>query len=157
MANEVPSLLSSKTGVKYSAAYGIEAMRTIAVAARKRSLEEFQAVVKQHESSLRSDALISHQLDELYQKMLESNLLKIIHPYRYCCCVQTTDKHFALMSCALHSTCFACLVMLKSHTLPSSSTFLNTRCDAGSFCISRFSSNSWHLLFYSYSYLRLLY
>ena len=34
-----------------------------------------------YEKYLRSDDLISHQLDELYQKMLELNLLKIVHPY----------------------------------------------------------------------------
>ncbi len=36
-----------------------------------------------YEELLRTDALISHQLDELYQQMLELNLLKIVHPYRY--------------------------------------------------------------------------
>jgi len=37
--------------------------------------------VTKYEKYLRSDDLISHQLDELYQKMLELNLLKIVHPY----------------------------------------------------------------------------
>lgn len=32
---------------------------------------------------LKSDDLIAHHLDLLYDKMLEANLLKIIHPYRY--------------------------------------------------------------------------
>lgn len=37
--------------------------------------------VSKYEQYLRTDALISHQLDELYQRMLEMNLLKIVHPY----------------------------------------------------------------------------
>lgn len=36
---------------------------------------------KEYASYLDSDALIAHHLDILYDKMLESNLLKIIHPY----------------------------------------------------------------------------
>jgi hypothetical protein len=39
--------------------------------------------VQQYESQLKSDDLIAHHLDLLYDKMLEANLLKIIHPYRY--------------------------------------------------------------------------
>lgn len=37
--------------------------------------------VRQYESLLSHDSLISHHLDLLYDKMLESNLLKIIHPF----------------------------------------------------------------------------
>ena len=37
--------------------------------------------VNKYEKYLRTDALISHQLDELYQRMLELNLLKIVNPY----------------------------------------------------------------------------
>lgn len=39
--------------------------------------------VKKYESYLKHDDLISHNLELLYDKMLESNMLKIIHPYRY--------------------------------------------------------------------------
>ena len=38
--------------------------------------------VSANASSLKTDDLISHHLDILYESMLESNLLKIIHPYR---------------------------------------------------------------------------
>lgn len=33
---------------------------------------------------LKTDDLISHHLELLYEKMLEANLLKIISPFRYC-------------------------------------------------------------------------
>lgn len=42
---------------------------------------EFVTQTEENGSLLQSDALISHHLDILYDKMLESNLLKIIHPY----------------------------------------------------------------------------
>jgi 26S proteasome regulatory subunit N6 len=34
-----------------------------------------------HSAELKSDELISHHLDILYDQMLEGNLLKIIHPF----------------------------------------------------------------------------
>lgn len=39
--------------------------------------------VSKYEAQLKSDDLIAHHLELLYDKMLEANLLKIIHPYRY--------------------------------------------------------------------------
>lgn len=80
-SHEVPALLSSKIAAKYSG-IDLEAMSIIAKAAKSHSLEDFQKSVDKFESVLRSDYLISHHLDILYDKMLESNLLKIINPYR---------------------------------------------------------------------------
>jgi 26S proteasome regulatory subunit N6 len=70
----------SKFGMKHSGA-DIEAMAAIARAAKARSLEQFQDAVNGFSSYLRSDDLISHHLDVLYDNMLEANLLKIIYPY----------------------------------------------------------------------------
>lgn len=39
--------------------------------------------MSKYEAQLKSDDLIAHHLELLYDKMLEANLLKIIHPYRY--------------------------------------------------------------------------
>lgn len=78
---DVPALLSSKFGMKH-AGIDLEAMSAIAKAAKIRSLEDFQAAVAKYEQYLKSDDLISHHLDLLYDKMLEANLLKIVHPFR---------------------------------------------------------------------------
>lgn len=78
--NEVAPLLSSKIGLKH-AGKNLDAMAAIAKAAKSHSLEDFQKAVGEFEQYLRTDYLISHHLDLLYDKMLESNLLKIIHPY----------------------------------------------------------------------------
>ena len=37
--------------------------------------------VDEHAAELKTDDLISHHLDILYDQMLEGNLLKIIHPF----------------------------------------------------------------------------
>lgn len=79
-SHEVPSLLASKMAAKYTGS-DLEAMSKIAAAAKSKSLEAFRTVTKEYASYLDSDALIAHHLDILYDKMLESNLLKIIHPY----------------------------------------------------------------------------
>ena len=70
----------SKFGMKHLGP-DIEAMATIARAAKARSLEQFQEAVTKYSSYLKSDDLIAHHLDILYDNMLESNLLKIIYPY----------------------------------------------------------------------------
>jgi 26S proteasome regulatory subunit N6 len=79
-ADEVPSLLSSKLGMKHSGVE-IEAMAAIASAAKARSLEGFKTAVGKYEQYLTTDDLIRHHLDLLYDKMMQNNLLKIIAPY----------------------------------------------------------------------------
>jgi len=79
-ASEVPSILGTKQAMKYSGVE-LDAMSAIAKAAKLRSLEDFTATVQQYEMQLRHDTLISHQLDDLFQKMMELNLLKIVLPY----------------------------------------------------------------------------
>jgi len=80
LSHDVPSILASKMAAKY---IGVEldAMSKIATSAKAKSLESFRKVTADHSEQLLSDALISHHLDVLYDKMLEANLLKIIHPY----------------------------------------------------------------------------
>jgi 26S proteasome regulatory subunit N6 len=80
-SNEVPSLLASKMATKFLGSGDLEAMSRIASAAKAKSLESFRKVTEEYSEYLHSDPLIAHNLDILYDKMLESNLLKIIHPY----------------------------------------------------------------------------
>lgn len=80
-AHEIPAILSSKLASKYAGKEDLVAMTKIASAAKAKSLEAFRQVTAEYSAYLHTDALISHNLDLLYDKMLESNLLKIIHPY----------------------------------------------------------------------------
>lgn len=77
---EVPALLSGKFALKHTGP-DLEAMAAITRAAKSRSLEDFKAAVAAHEARLKTDNLISHHLDVLYESMFEANLLKIIHPF----------------------------------------------------------------------------
>lgn len=79
-AGEVSSILSNKNSIKYLGPE-IESMASVARAAKERSLEKFQHAVDTHAQYLKTDDLISHHLDLLYEQMLESNLLKIISPF----------------------------------------------------------------------------
>ena len=77
---EVFALLNSKIGLKHTGP-GLEALNAIAVAVKDRSLKGFEAAVKAHAQELKTDDLISHHLDKLYERMFENNLIKIITPF----------------------------------------------------------------------------
>jgi 26S proteasome regulatory subunit N6 len=77
---DVTSLYSSKSSLKHIGKE-LDAMISVAKAAREKSLDAFKAAVHEHSLILTSDALISHHLEKLYENMFESNLLKIIAPY----------------------------------------------------------------------------
>eukprot|EP00616_Rhizochromulina_sp_CCMP1243_P006601 CAMPEP_0118973708 /NCGR_PEP_ID=MMETSP1173-20130426/10767_1 /TAXON_ID=1034831 /ORGANISM="Rhizochromulina marina cf, Strain CCMP1243" /LENGTH=442 /DNA_ID=CAMNT_0006923401 /DNA_START=24 /DNA_END=1352 /DNA_ORIENTATION=+ len=78
-ADEVPHIVS-KWGARYPGTE-LEALAAIAGAAKKRSLEDFDEASKKFDQQLRSDVLVSHHLDLLYENLLENNLLKIIEPF----------------------------------------------------------------------------
>ncbi len=77
---DVPQLLSGKHGLKHAGA-DLSAMAAVADAAKCRSLEKFQTAVETYSQYLRTDLLISRHLDILYDRMLEANLMKLIHPF----------------------------------------------------------------------------
>ena len=79
-SGEVPSILANKNSIKYLGTE-VEAMSSVARAAKERSLEKFQDAVTKYADYLKTDDLISHHLDLLYEKMQEANLLKIISPF----------------------------------------------------------------------------
>ena len=78
-ADEVPGIVS-KWGLKHPAAE-LAGLSAIALAAKKRSLEDFDTASATFAGELQSDVLVSHHLAVLYESMLESNLLKIIEPF----------------------------------------------------------------------------
>lgn len=78
-ADEVSSIIA-KLGVKY-AGKDIDAMSAVAQAAKRRSLEDFDAAMAAFEPELMNDVLVQHHLALLYENMLESNLTKIIEPF----------------------------------------------------------------------------
>ena len=54
----------------------LEAMKAVALSAKKRSLSDFQAAVKTYKVQLEDDLIVSKHLDSLYSSMLEQNLCR---------------------------------------------------------------------------------
>lgn len=77
---DVQQIVSGKLAIKY-AGPDIEAMKAVAQAAHKRSLADFQQVVKQYKHELEDDVIVRAHLGTLYENMLEQNLCRIIEPY----------------------------------------------------------------------------
>jgi 26S proteasome regulatory subunit N6 len=77
---EVAAIMASKAGLKH-AGPDLEALNAIANAVKAKSLEDFEKAVKVHSACLKNDDLINHNLTDLYEKMFENNLVKIITPF----------------------------------------------------------------------------
>lgn len=77
---DVQQIVSGKLAIKY-AGPDIDAMKAVAQASHKRSLADFQQVVKQYKHELEDDVIVRAHLGTLYENMLEQNLCRIIEPY----------------------------------------------------------------------------
>jgi 26S proteasome regulatory subunit N6 len=56
-------------------------MRAIAAAHQKSSLRELNNVFEKYKSNLEQDHVINRHLKQLYQKLLEDNLIRLVKPY----------------------------------------------------------------------------
>lgn len=79
-SQDVQGIVNGKQGMKYS---GIEVDALVAVskAHQERSLEKFKETTERFKSQLSDDALITRHLDQLYEALMDANLLKIIEPF----------------------------------------------------------------------------
>ncbi|KAL7664441.1 PCI domain-containing protein [[Candida] zeylanoides] len=80
LIDDVTLLLKSKNVVPYQSR-DIDAMKAIAAAYANRSLHEFEHALTAYAAELQSDAIIKSHFNELYDNLLEQNLLKIIESY----------------------------------------------------------------------------
>merc|ERR1719283_811309 len=80
LPDEVTNLVSGKLALRHSGP-DMEAMKAVALAAKGRSLKEFQKAVKAYKVQLEDDMIVAKHLDTLYSNMLEHNLCRIIEPY----------------------------------------------------------------------------
>lgn len=83
-ADDVPGILSGKLALKYSSdpqAKTLDAMRAIATAKLKRSLEMFEQALLDYKTELADDVIIQSHVESMYDNMLQSNLLRIVEPY----------------------------------------------------------------------------
>ncbi|GAV05989.1 hypothetical protein RvY_16033 [Ramazzottius varieornatus] len=77
---DVNIIVDGKLALKY-VGRDVEAMKAIARASSDRSLADFQTALTTYKRELLEDPIIRSHLDDLYNKMLEQNLLRIIEPY----------------------------------------------------------------------------
>ena len=74
------SIVSGKTALKYSGR-GIDAMKGVAHALRNRSLHDFEQTRQDYSKELTNDFVIDSHLNELYDTLLEQNLLRLLEPF----------------------------------------------------------------------------
>lgn len=80
LSDDVESLLTNKAVIKY-AGRDIDAMKAIALAYSHRSLKEFERALELFGKELSSDPFIRSHFSDLYDTLLEQNLVKVIEPF----------------------------------------------------------------------------
>jgi 26S proteasome regulatory subunit N6 len=77
---EVQGIISGKVALKY-AGRDVEAIRRVAAAAKQRSLKDFQATIDAYPHEIRDDRFIDRSLTQLYETLLQQNLVRLIEPF----------------------------------------------------------------------------
>lgn len=80
LADDVEHLLNNKTVKKYQGRE-IDAMHAMLEANSKRSLQEFEKVLREYNKELATDPFIRSHFTALYDKLFQENLVKEIEPY----------------------------------------------------------------------------
>jgi len=80
LPDDVQGLLTGKMGLKYSGR-GIDAMKAIADAGKKRDISIFNKTIEEYQDELKTDDVVQNHLKTLYDNLLEQNLVRIIEPY----------------------------------------------------------------------------
>lgn len=78
--SDVYAIINGKAGIKY-AGIDVEAMKAIADAHKNRSIHQFEQVQKKYKPQLLDDVIIFRHLNELYENLLEQNLIRLIEPF----------------------------------------------------------------------------
>lgn len=78
--SDVQGIVNGKQGMKYGGIH-LDAMVAVSKAHQERSLEKFQAATESFKEQLGGDSLINRHLKQLYEQLLDANLLKIIQPF----------------------------------------------------------------------------
>eukprot|EP00455_Lapot_gusevi_P018579 TRINITY_DN2016_c0_g1_i1.p2 TRINITY_DN2016_c0_g1~~TRINITY_DN2016_c0_g1_i1.p2 ORF type:complete len:443 (+),score=156.69 TRINITY_DN2016_c0_g1_i1:55-1329(+) len=79
-ASDVNAIIHGKSGVKY-AGIQVEAMRAVAEAYKERSIKALDQALAQYRAQLVEDPIIQSHIQNLYDTLLEQNLIRIIEPF----------------------------------------------------------------------------
>lgn len=77
---DVNAILNGKYASKY-AGRDLEAMKAIAQAHTKRSLQNFQNALKDYSNEIQGDRILRGHVKNLYENLLEQNLFRVVEPY----------------------------------------------------------------------------
>ena len=78
--DEIQAILAGKSAIKYGGP-SIDALKQIAVAYKNRSLAQFDLAMKSNKAVLLDDPIIRSHLTDLYETLLEQNILRVVEPY----------------------------------------------------------------------------
>lgn len=82
-AEEVETIVNWKTVNKYFNDRNIEAMRAVAKASADRSLHHLDLALTNFNAELQQDPVVHSNLHQLYENLLQKNLLKLVEPYSH--------------------------------------------------------------------------
>lgn len=80
--NNLSSLLSGKNKVKFQMRE-VEALKMVASCCENRSLSMFEDVLKTYENELNSDIVVHKHINDLYENLMEQNILRILESYSH--------------------------------------------------------------------------
>lgn len=79
--DELTTLLSGKYGLKYANETDLQALKAVAVCHKERSLKLFEETLEKYSSSLKADPIIEKHISELYDTLLEQNILRVLEAF----------------------------------------------------------------------------
>ncbi|KAL5496223.1 hypothetical protein EMCRGX_G012464 [Ephydatia muelleri] len=77
---DVQNIITGKLALRHVGPQ-IEAMQSIAKASKERSISEFEKMVREYQQEIEGDPVVKSHLHNLYDNLLEQNLLRIIEPF----------------------------------------------------------------------------
>ncbi|CAG80786.1 hypothetical protein B0I72DRAFT_114251 [Yarrowia lipolytica] len=80
LADDVETILNNKSAQAYQGR-DVDVMKAVAVAYANRSLKEFEHVLELYKEEVQADPVIRVHFNDLYDSLLEQNLLKVIEPF----------------------------------------------------------------------------
>eukprot|EP01111_Echinosteliopsis_oligospora_P007043 TRINITY_DN215_c1_g1_i1.p1 TRINITY_DN215_c1_g1~~TRINITY_DN215_c1_g1_i1.p1 ORF type:complete len:416 (-),score=117.79 TRINITY_DN215_c1_g1_i1:67-1314(-) len=77
---EIAAIVQGKTALRYQG-NSVDAMKAVAKAHQARDLRSFEAATQQFSAELTQDPVIHAHLSDLYNTLLEQNLIRLIEPF----------------------------------------------------------------------------
>ncbi|AFZ81605.1 proteosome subunit, putative [Theileria equi strain WA] len=80
-ANEVNTILGAKNKLKYSNHIEIVMIQKISKCYRESSLVDFEGLLVDYKSVILLDPVLQHEIEGLYETLLEKNIIRLLKPY----------------------------------------------------------------------------